>query len=122
MGCVSPSGDTGNSANCFDVVGDLTDVGAYSLSERPYDTFHQGGNLWEWNEAIIDDRHRRLRGGGFNHFGPDYLAASIRVCSDPTNETSSLGFRVASIPEPGTGLLLAGGLLGLAAARRRRRL
>jgi formylglycine-generating enzyme required for sulfatase activity len=118
-GCVGPSGDTGNSANCNGVMGDLTNVGAYSLSESPYDTFDQGGNVWEWNEAIIGSL-RGLRGGSFGGLSID-LAASYRVGSNPANEGDSFGFRVAMIPEPSTALLLACGLAGLAAVRRGRR-
>jgi formylglycine-generating enzyme required for sulfatase activity len=123
-GCVVPSGDTGNSANCGGLFSDpdvgtyllATDVGAYGLSESPYGTFDQGGNRWEWNEAIVGS-DRGVRGGGFLSI-PDWLAASIRGSNDPTDESNHLGFRVAMIPEPSTGLLLTAGLLGLALRRR----
>jgi formylglycine-generating enzyme required for sulfatase activity len=101
-GCVLPSGDTGNSANCSSAVGDLTDVGAYSLSGSPYGTFDQGGNVSEWNEAIITfttDARRSIRGGGWR-IDPSILAASFRGHNSPTGEFDSLGFRVASIAEP----------------------
>jgi hypothetical protein len=35
------------------------------------------------------------------------------------DEIADTGFRVAMVPEPGTGLLVTAGLLGLAARRRR---
>ena len=37
--------------------------------------------------------------------------------ADPEFENYNVGIRVASIPEPGTGLLLMTGLLGLALRR-----
>ena len=57
-GCVAPGSDTGNSANCTDAVGALTDVGAYALSDSPYGTYDQGGNVWEWNEQIVSGSAR----------------------------------------------------------------
>ena len=31
----------------------LTDAGAFSASDSAYATFDQGGNVWEWNDAVI---------------------------------------------------------------------
>jgi formylglycine-generating enzyme len=122
-GCVVPSSDSGNSANCHGVVsveGGLTNVGAYSLSESPYGTFDQGGNVMEWNEwSPSPGTSPGARGGAF---ATDYilLAASSPNDASPGSE-SFIGFRVASlVPEPGTGVLTMTGLLGLAARRKRR--
>jgi formylglycine-generating enzyme len=115
--CTAP-GATANTANCGQAVGDLTDVGSYTGSASPYGTFDQGGNVFEWNEAIISGSRRGIRGGSFSDFADD-LAASARLDGGPTLEGSSVGFRVASIPEPGTGLLLMLGMLGIASWRRR---
>ena len=117
-GCVAPGSDTGNSANCNFAVGAVTNVGAYSLSDSPYGTYDQGGNVWEWNEQIVSGLNRGLRGGGWNVVAGN-LAASYPVDVNPSSAGSDIGFRVAMIPEPGTGLLVMTGLLGLAARRRR---
>jgi hypothetical protein len=130
--CATPGGGA-NTANCFSVVGDLTDVGSYTGAASPVGTSDQGGNVWEWNEAIdtIDiNSFRSLRGG---HFGitPDILAASVRVINFPTSEAMRVGFRVASIVPPPfpngipalspIGLLVAAaGLLGFGAYHRGR--
>jgi formylglycine-generating enzyme required for sulfatase activity len=124
--CASP-GATTNTANCDSVVGDLTDVGDYTGAASPYQTFDQGGNVWEWNEAIISGSNRGLRGGAFIFFASD-LAASVRSSLNAVLEVEDVGFRVASpvppppVPALGTiGLLcVAAGLFGFGAYYRRR--
>jgi len=118
-GCVAPGADTGNSANCDLAVGALTDAGAYGLSDSPYGTYDQGGNVWEWNEEIVSVSSRGFRGGSWGN-GVGILAASIASEFDPSYEGSGVGFRVASlVPEPGTSLLAMTSFACLAALRRR---
>jgi formylglycine-generating enzyme required for sulfatase activity len=93
-------------------------VGSYPGSASPYGTFDQGGNAWEWNKAIIDGFERGVRGGSYQDV-PTWLAASGRNRIPPSME-DVVGIRLVMIPEPTTALLLAGGLAGLAVARRRR--
>ena|SRR5262249_6720724 len=121
--CATPTA-TPNSANCGLLVGDLAIKGSYTGSASPYGTFDQGGNVWEWNEAIIINSTsgvlgRGLRGGAFGD-NPAFLAVSARNFAIPTLESETWGFRVAMIPEPSTGLLVIAGLLGLAGWRRAR--
>ena len=84
----------------------------------------QGGNVWEWNETAFDginstaDESRVLRGGSWNGSSSD-LVASNRYDNNPTNEFYYGGFRVASVPEPSTGLLVLLGLSGLLLKRRK---
>ena len=110
-----------NHANCGGAVGDLTPVGSYAGSASPYGTFDQGGNVQEWNEAVIATSSRGIRGGDFEH-SPINMAASERQNYDFTwSEREMIGFRlvqIAMIPEPSTGLLVIAGLLGLAGWRR----
>jgi hypothetical protein len=61
---------------------------------------------------------RGIRGGGFIA-GPGFLSAGQWGTSNPTFEPSFVGFRVASIPEPGTGLLQMTALLVLAYLQKR---
>lgn len=57
----------------------------------------QGGNVEECNETVQGMR-RVLRGGSFND---DDLGAAIRVLTDPTSQSSTIGFRVAQVtPAP----------------------
>jgi len=74
-------------------------VGAYDArpSDSPYATFDQGGNVWEWNEAILYGSHRGLRGGSFYGY-VGYLRASGRsVYRDPADEGDFIGFRVSEV-------------------------
>ncbi len=99
--------------------GNVTTVGsAGPLSASFYGTFDQGGNVWEWNEAVISSSFRGLRGGDWNVIS-NVLAASNRGNVIPSFEIIIVGFRVASIPEPSTGLLGVLGMLGLMQRRRR---
>jgi len=118
-GCVAPGSDTGNSANCNLAVYALTDAGAYGFSDSPYGTYDQGGNVWEWNEEIVYGSTRGIRGGSWVSSASN-LAASYPYSGGPAGENLYVGFRVASlVPEPGTGLLVMTGVLGLALRRKR---
>jgi hypothetical protein len=81
-----------------------------------------GGDVFQWNEANIESEYRGLRGGyWYDYIGSYVLASSYRDYYDPTNEYDVFGFRVASVPEPGSiALVVAGGLCLLAFAWRRR--
>ena len=111
--CAAPSAAT-NQANCNSAVGDLTSKGSYAGSASPYGTFDQGGNVYEWDEAIIGVTSRGMRGGSYRS-GSGSLAASVRDSLAPALEDDRTGFRVATtVPEPGTGLLVIAGLVGFA--------
>ena len=83
----------------------------------------QGGNAYEWNESANDgnnnsaSENRELRGGSWFDYSGD-LDASFRLDDVPSLEFISIGFRVASVPEPGSASLV---ILGLAAVLARRR-
>ena len=79
-----------------------TVAGEFELSDSPYGTFDQGGNLWEYTEAdmIGDGSHHGLRGGALGSHG-DKMQASHRYRDDPTyNERYDVGFRVAHTSAP----------------------
>jgi formylglycine-generating enzyme required for sulfatase activity len=96
--------------------GNVTTVGsAGPLSESFYGTSDQGGNVWEWNEALFNGPFRDLRGGSWVNDLADYLQSSYRIGSDPTLEHTTFGFRVATVPEPSSVVLLGLCAMGLAA-------
>ncbi len=96
----------------------LTDAGVFSASDSAYDTFDQGGNVWEWDDAVIGSS-RGLRGGSWIGSGYD-LQSSDRASSDPSYEGGDVGFRVASVPEPSTAVLVLMGVGALYLWKRRR--
>ncbi len=85
---------------------DITNAGGLSF----YGTMGQGGNVWEWSESaytppVSAGSFRGLRGGSWGSF---YFGLPSSYCGndDPTGESFSFGFRVASVPEPSSGVLM----------------
>jgi len=76
-----------------------TEVGEHENSDSPYGTFDQGGNVWEWNEAIVSLLYRGLRSGSFIYYG-DVLHASKRDYFHPDFEDRYIGFRVSEVHKP----------------------
>lgn len=59
---------------------------------------------------------RGLRGSSFDDsLDASYLQSSVRVSDVPADECYCLGFRVATVPEPGTAVLAVLGFLALVA-------
>jgi formylglycine-generating enzyme required for sulfatase activity len=111
-----PNGQSGivtGDAN-YDTSGS-SDVGSYREDASSYGTFDQGGNVWEWNDAVISGSTRGLRGGSWGDDG-GFLDSLTRYGDVPTFENYFVGFRVArvaSVPEPTSIVLtmLAGGMM-----------
>ncbi|MCX6375553.1 MAG: SUMF1/EgtB/PvdO family nonheme iron enzyme, partial [Armatimonadetes bacterium] len=103
-----------------------TAAGEFQNSDSPYGTFDQGGNVGEWNEAMVyqdaNYAYLGLRGGSFSDCAAtyDYLQASTRnTYYSPTLEVYDIGFRVSGVvPEPSSIIALAGGLVSLLGIRR----
>jgi len=76
-----------------------TEVGAYTYkpSDGAYGTFDQGGNVFEFNDGLIDDR-RVMRGSSYDG-APNFLRADFRLSSDPYIGATYLGFRLASFED-----------------------
>ena len=88
----------------------------------PYGTQGQTGNVWQWAETDYSDptnssdSARVIRGGGWND-GSGALASSFRNGGGPSATFNGFGFRVASVPEPNSIMLMVAGALGLALMR-----
>ena len=98
-----------------------TNVGSYGGDPSSYGTFDQGGNVWEWNDAVISGSSRGLRGGSWSGGGyfVGSLQSSFRDYFNPSGENYDIGFRVASVPEP-TSVVLAMVASGMLLIRRKR--
>lgn len=112
-------------ANYANSVGTVTDVGTYSGDSSYYGTFDQGGNVWEWNDAIPLTSGRGLRGGSFRYAVAGGLQTIFRSYDDPNSGGNNIGFRVSSlapIPEPSSYAAIWGCLaLAIATVRRKGR-
>jgi formylglycine-generating enzyme required for sulfatase activity len=94
--------------------GNMTTVGsAGAASASFYGTFDQGGNAYEWNDAVISTTARGLRAGSWN--SDENLISSYLMSANAVLENQYNGFRVASvsIPEPSVWVLtiLASGMI-----------
>ena len=90
----------------------------------PYGTRGQTGNVVQWLETAADglndssSEDRVLRGGYWLHTTAP-LTSSVHLVNPPTLAAITIGFRVASVPEPSCVVLMLGsGLIFLARRRR----
>jgi formylglycine-generating enzyme len=104
------------SSNFMDAQNYLTNVGAYTQTDNFYGTFDQGGNVWEWNDTMVPSSSLRgRRGGSWLDYGS--WVAIRNFAGEP--EHYSVGFRVATVPEPMAGGMLTLGAFLLLSKRRR---
>ena len=72
----------------------LAPVGSVPNASSHYGTLDQAGNAWEWNEAILFETKRGIRGGSVSH-PYEYLQSIVRSNARPEREYPSTGFRLA---------------------------
>ena len=94
-----------------------------SGSEELNGTFDMMGNANEWTEnpfaaSYETDSYRTIRGGAYNSGTINDVSSNYRVAFDPINEYSSVGFRVAAVPEPSSLLVLLFGSSLLARSKK----
>ena len=105
----------GDDTNYDDVIGHPWDVGTGTMEQNG--TFDIMGNVSEWNETL--DGSLRGRRGGIYYAAAYLLGSPYSGNASPSIEGYSVGFRVASVPEPCSLLLLCLG--GMALRRKHRR-
>ena len=109
---VAPAG-TSNSANFTpggwptpdyaDAVGHLTPVGAYTSTMSPYGTFDQGGDVWQWNESLLNPNSgstRGIRGGQYSEVWDHMVNFYRGSATADFGWYAGVGFRVVMVPEP----------------------
>ena len=94
----------------------LTATGTFSGSKSYYGTFDQSGDVFNWEATTVSSQYPVLRGGAWD-FVSGGLSSSDRDDGDPTDSGDFVGFRVASIPEPNSIMLILAGVAGLALMR-----
>ena len=126
-----PRGDRSSGAgwNCY-LVGSFPQYnGPWNVgsgSEELNGTYDMIGNLAEWvenprNDGDYSTDSRHVLRGGYYAWNSYYLTPSDRGnSSHPATESCDIGFRVASVPEPGGLVLLAGIVLTMLLRRGRK--
>ncbi len=111
-----------NNANFYDVHGIgytdlatfLTPVGYFEDSPSSYGTYDMGGDVGQWTEfAQAPYRGAPCDSFSYSLYGAYYLQAGSMYYSVPTAGSPTIGFRVASVPEPGSMALLLAAALAL---------
>jgi sulfatase modifying factor 1 len=97
----------------------LTNIGAYTQSPGFYGTFDQGGNAFEWNETLVLGLSRGVRGGAWVGT-EEFLRSTNSGNLVAARIAGTLGFRVATVPEPGVTAIFAVGTLLLVCRRQKR--
>jgi formylglycine-generating enzyme required for sulfatase activity len=95
---------------------DPWNVGTGGIAEQN-GTYDMMGNVWEWNETLLYGSNRGIRGGPCDA-SCGFLASSVRYYGYPGGEGSTVGFRVAEIPEPASATIMT--LAGLLIALKRK--
>jgi formylglycine-generating enzyme required for sulfatase activity len=126
---VTEASSPGNNANYYSTNYSIgppyyrTVAGEFELSDSPYGTFDQGGNIFEWTETGFSGVAFNLRGGAYTYEGFHLNAHQPGggLVAGPGTERDDFGFRVATvIPEPTTLVIAALAIAQLFLNRRRR--
>jgi formylglycine-generating enzyme required for sulfatase activity len=95
VGSIGNFANYGGVANWNNLIGNITSVGTNGSSSY-LGTYDQSGNVWEWNDSVVQSSYRVVRGGAYNSTIAQTadLSSVSRKFSLPTSSVSSYGFRV----------------------------
>jgi formylglycine-generating enzyme required for sulfatase activity len=94
----------------------LTAVRSFTGSSSYYGTYDQSGDVYNWEATAVSSEYLVLRGGDWGN-GSANLASSYRPNVGASFEYYNSGFRVATVPEPNSSMLILAGVAGLAFMR-----
>jgi len=117
-------------ANYGDVLGHTTDVGSYD-ERSDYYTYDQAGNVLEWNDTLAQDLITKLAeqdllkrslSDGSYLASADILGLNKQMpnVAAPSQSNGAWGFRIVSLPEPGSLAVFLASSAAIVARRRRR--
>jgi formylglycine-generating enzyme required for sulfatase activity len=78
----------------------LTPVGSFTNSQSYFGTYDQGGDVNQWNDAIVAGSYRGLRGGSWATDGPNAMQSTTGLRAAPASANGGIGFRVANGAPP----------------------
>ena len=87
----------------------LTPVGAFTSSTSAYGTYDQTGDVSNWADSVVVGKIGTFRGGSWGSVYSGISSSSRGGITNPAYESSGLGFRVATVPEPSAIILFAFG-------------
>ncbi len=97
----------------------LTEVGSYVFAPGPYGTYDQGGNVKEWTERTFATRGATPRLAAYGGSWANSSGSPGLEQLNASDELPTLGFRVATVPEPSFFLLGSLASMKLLLSRRR---
>lgn len=75
----------------------LQPVGFFTKTSSYYGLYDMAGNLWEWNDGIVNDMNRVIRGGSWS-WGTTTVHKNHRRDYLPQERDDDIGFRVSTKP------------------------
>jgi formylglycine-generating enzyme required for sulfatase activity len=103
---VTQSGSTNYSQNY------LTAVGSFTGSASYYGTYDQSGDVYNWCDTLYNSEYV-MRGGSWQDGSSLSLWSDAQYSNPPFVGGDSVGFRLASIPEPSSVMLMLAGVFGM---------
>ena len=111
-----------NSANSWNAVGHLTDVGVYTGTKSPYGVFDLAGQVFQMTEALTASNSANsvfAMGGVYTYSPGDPGYSGTLFTANLNVPVSYTGFRLVQLPEPSTLVLGLACLACWAAIRKR---